>query len=103
MLAFRIFCTPGNSVLSERAFLTQNFIHTKSRNRLKADHVNKLNYIYMNSHVLWQRFVKELEVDIARKKVMTQIFTIEEELEQEDRFLQEEEMQESEDEEALSD
>lgn len=39
------------------------------------------------------------EVDIARKKVMTQ--TVEEELEQEDKFLQEEGNAESEDEEAL--
>jgi hypothetical protein len=51
-LAYRIFSTPCNSVASERAFSTQNLIHTKTRNRLKPETTNKLTYIYINARIL---------------------------------------------------
>ena len=51
-LAYRIFSTPCNSVASERAFSTQNLIHTKSRNHLKPETTNKLTYIYTNARIL---------------------------------------------------
>ena len=46
-----LFSTPANSVPSERVFSTQNYIHTKTRNSLKPDRVDKLTYIYMNTRV----------------------------------------------------
>jgi hypothetical protein len=50
--ARRLLATIGNSVPSERAFSTMNYIHSKIRNRLSTDHANKLQYIYINSRVL---------------------------------------------------
>lgn len=49
--AIRIFKAPCNSVPSERAFSIQNLIHTKTRNQLHSDKVNKLTYLYINSRV----------------------------------------------------
>lgn len=51
-LASRLFKTPANSVPSERAFSTQNLIHTKTRNRLDAQRVNKLTYVHINQRAL---------------------------------------------------
>jgi hypothetical protein len=51
-LGYRIFSTPANSVPSERSFSAQNFIHTKTRNALHTDRVDKLIYTYMNSRIL---------------------------------------------------
>jgi|SRR5579859_5635261 len=51
VLCNRLFSTPANSVPSERAFSAQNYIHTKTRNSLKPDCVDKLTYIYMNTRV----------------------------------------------------
>jgi len=51
ILANRLFSAPANSVPSERSFSTQNYLHSKTRNRLKPDEVDKLIYIYMNSRV----------------------------------------------------
>ena len=50
--ARRLFSTPANSVSSERAFSIQNIIHTKLRNTLSAEKVDKLTYIYMNARIL---------------------------------------------------
>ena len=55
ILCNRLFSTPANSVPSEHSFSTQNYIHTKIRNKLKPDRVNKLTYIYMNSRVFDER------------------------------------------------
>ena len=51
-LCCRLFNTPCNSVPSERAFSIQNLIHSKVRNSLKSEKVDKLTFIYMNSRVL---------------------------------------------------
>ena len=51
-LALRIFKTPCNSVPCERAFSIQNLIHTKIRNQLRSEKVDKLTYIYVNTRVL---------------------------------------------------
>jgi hAT family C-terminal dimerisation region len=51
-LAYRIHSTPVNSVSSERAFSTQNYIHTKDRNSLHFQRVNKLIDAYINSRIL---------------------------------------------------
>ena len=40
---------------SERAFSTQNLIHTKTRNRLDAQRVDKLTYVHINKRVLDHR------------------------------------------------
>src|SRR5271169_2707759 len=51
ILCNRLFSTLANFVPNERSFSTQNYIHTKIRNSLKPDHVDKLIYIYMNSRI----------------------------------------------------
>src|SRR5579859_4905540 len=53
-LVYHIFSTPCNSVASERAFSTQNLIHTKSRNHSRPETVNKLTYVYTNAQILDQ-------------------------------------------------
>ena len=53
-LGYRIFSTPCNSVASERAFSTQNLIHTKTRNQLKPETADKLAYIHINGRILNQ-------------------------------------------------
>lgn len=52
--AVHIFSTPTNSVASEHSFSVQNFQHTKSRNALHSQRVNKLTYIYTNTRILQQ-------------------------------------------------
>src|SRR5579859_2016235 len=47
-LAYRLFCTPVNSVASERAFSAQNYIHSKTRNALHSERADKLVYLYIN-------------------------------------------------------
>ena len=47
-LAYRLFCTPVNSVASERAFSAQNYIHSKTRNALHSERTDKLVYLYIN-------------------------------------------------------
>lgn len=68
ILCNHLFSTPANSVPSERSFSTQNYIHTKIQNSLKSDCVNKLIYIYMNSHVF-----------DARKEDSQHVLTLDEE------------------------
>src|SRR5579859_3108980 len=51
-LCCRLFNAPCNSVPGERAFSIQNIIHSKLRNSLKSEKVDKLTFIYMNSCVL---------------------------------------------------
>ena len=50
--ARRLLTTIGNSVPSERAFSTMNYIHSKIRNRLSVESADKLQYIFINSRVL---------------------------------------------------
>jgi hypothetical protein len=50
--AKRLLTTISNSVPSEQAFSTMNYIHLKTQNRLLPKRANKLQYIYMNSRVL---------------------------------------------------
>jgi len=50
--AKRLLTTIGNSVPSERAFSTMNYVHSKLRNKLTVERANKLQYIYMNSRTL---------------------------------------------------
>jgi hypothetical protein len=51
-LGLRMFKTPVNSVLSERAFSTHNLIYDKRRNRLQVERVDKLVFIHRNTRVL---------------------------------------------------
>ena len=51
-LALRLARTPANSVPSERSFSILNIIHTKGRNKLQPDHVDKLQFVYINERVL---------------------------------------------------
>lgn len=83
-LGNRLFQAPGNSVPSERSFSIQNYIHSKSRNRLGTARVDKLIYIYMNSRAL------------AGMKSMNPLssLTVEQEVELEDELLQEEDDEE---------
>lgn len=47
-LAYRVFSCPVNSVASERAFSTQNLIHTASCNSLHSERADKLVYLHIN-------------------------------------------------------
>jgi hypothetical protein len=51
-IAIRLISTPATSVPSERAFSILNLVHTKLRNRLSIERVDKLQYIYINERVL---------------------------------------------------
>lgn len=82
-IAHRIFSTPANSVPSERAFSTQNYIHTKVRNALKPATTNKLTYLYMNTRIF--RAVDNEMMD------MSYMITEDEEVALEDALLQTEE------------
>jgi hypothetical protein len=46
--AEKLMRTCANSVTSERAWSVMNFIHSKSRNCLSLEAVDKLLFIYMN-------------------------------------------------------
>jgi hAT family C-terminal dimerisation region len=58
--AERLIRITANSVVSERAWSAMNFIHSKSRNSLLVDTVDKLIFIYMNYRAL--RKLKEDEL-----------------------------------------
>jgi len=75
--ASRLFSAPANSVASERAFSTQNLIHTKSRNHLLSDHVNKLMFIYMNGWV-FHAMDSGLMERIVKVKTFAQLMSVEE-------------------------
>jgi hAT family C-terminal dimerisation region len=83
-LGNRIFQAPANSVPSERSFSTQNFLHSKARNRLDPIWVDKLTYIYMNSRVLCGKD------SIINNYVDLETLTPEEAIELEDQLLQDE-------------
>jgi hypothetical protein len=51
-LAIRLHHTVANLVASERSFSQMNLQHSKLRNRLDAERVNKLVYISINSRTL---------------------------------------------------
>jgi len=51
-LADRVLHTLANSVPCERAFSALNLLHTKTRNALTPERVNKLLYIQINSRTL---------------------------------------------------
>jgi Protein of unknown function (DUF 659)/hAT family C-terminal dimerisation region len=83
--AARIFSTPANSVPSERAFSTQNYIHTKTRNRLESTRVDKLTYIYINGRIL-----RKIKSDILSQSLYD--LSEEEEVALEDAIMEDEEM-----------
>lgn len=51
-LASRLWACPANSVPSERAFSSTNFIQNRFRSRLGTDRTSHLAYIYMNLRAL---------------------------------------------------
>ena len=69
IFAKRMYSTPANSVASERAFSMQNILHTKSRNALLSERVNKLTYAYMNARVL-----RNVEGGTATSRNMSSVF-----------------------------
>ncbi len=66
-LAIRIYSCPANSVPSERAFSTQNIIHTKVHNRLQSEHIDGLVFMFMNRCVLQQMESQKAESKIINK------------------------------------
>jgi hypothetical protein len=64
--AKRLLTTIGNSVPSERAFSTMNYIHSKIRNRLSVEKADMLQYIFINSRVLGlpKCFIERLAIQI---------------------------------------
>ena len=59
-IAIRLASTPCNSVPSERSFSILKLLHNKLRNRLKADKVNMLQFIYIN-----RRVIERIKADLA--------------------------------------
>src|SRR5262249_45275767 len=51
-LAERVLSMPSSSTSSERNWSAFNFIHSKSRNRLKSERVQKLVSVYWNTRLL---------------------------------------------------
>lgn len=51
-IALRLFTIPTSSAASERVWSVYSFIHSKRRNRLKTQSVEKLAYIYINANLL---------------------------------------------------
>ncbi len=51
-LALRLFRLVPSSSASERNFSTFSFIHTKLRNRLSSEKVEKLVFVFANSKML---------------------------------------------------
>ena len=58
-MARRLFQTTANSVPSERAFSTMNYIHSDLRNQLTNERVYKLQYIFVNKCALENMGPKE--------------------------------------------
>jgi Protein of unknown function (DUF 659)/hAT family C-terminal dimerisation region len=83
--AARIYSTPANSVPSESAFSTQNYILTKTRNRLESTRVDKLTYIYINGRIL-----RRIKGDILSQSLYD--LSEEEEVALEDAIMEDEEM-----------
>lgn len=92
-LALRVFNAPCNSVPSERAFSIQNLIHSKIRNRLHPDKVDKLTYIYMNSRVL------KLKSNPSSNEIIRSPLDLSEEqlVQMEDELLEDEEIRDMDD------
>ncbi len=69
-LAIRIFSIPVNSVPSERAFSTMNYLLEKFRAKSSVDSVDKSIYIYMNQRTL-RRVANEFKVlsDLSRDEI----------------------------------
>jgi hypothetical protein len=61
--AKRLLNTISNSVPSEQAFSTINYIHSKTQNRLLPERANKLQYIYMNSRTLARQNILEPTIE----------------------------------------
>ena len=61
--AIRLLNTIANSVPSERVWLSMNYIHSKTQNKLLLDKVNKLLFIYINSRVLEHLRIDPLETN----------------------------------------
>ena len=93
-IATHVFNTPTNSVSSEQSFSIQNTLHTKLRNVLHSEKVNKMTYTYRNGRILrtiesrvdnnGKEKEKEVESDLLH------ILSEEEEVELEDTLLFEE-------------
>jgi hypothetical protein len=54
-LAIRVFHTLANEVPSERVFSAMKLLHSKTRNRLSEDRVDKLLFIQINTRTLRRR------------------------------------------------
>ena len=67
-IARRLWSTTANSVPSERAFSTMNYIHSRLRNRLTPERANKLQYIYIN-----ERAIRSLEAQVLSEEDMLQM------------------------------
>src|SRR4051794_22213639 len=59
-LASRVFTVPTSSESSERIWSVFDFIHSRPRNRLSTDKVNKLVFVYTNSALL-SKFERDMD------------------------------------------
>lgn len=88
-LSLRIFSTPSNSVPSERAFSVMNFLHSKARNSLESERVDKLTYTYINTRI----FRRIEKADVVNQPILDfHELTEEQEVELEEHLLETEGM-----------
>jgi hAT family protein len=80
-IAIRLYNTTANSVASERSFSSMNFIHSKTRNQLQSESVDKLVYIQMN-----HRYIRDTVSSGDTEQKTSLIEDIEQEEERMDLF-----------------
>jgi hypothetical protein len=89
-LAIRVYSTPANSVPSEHTVSVMNVIHKKDRNRLQAERVDKLSFIYSNTRTF--RASQSQNIKMGNIRLVNPL-TEEEEIEIEEQLMAEEEGQ----------
>ena len=85
LFARKVLTVIGNSVLSERAFSTMNYIHSKRRNRLDLERADKLQFLHMNLLIL-ERKKKQRDLSYKQSDLQHYEPTDEELLAWEDEF-----------------
>ena len=85
-LAMRLFNCPATSVPCERAFSTMNLTHTKHRNRLSVEKVDRLCFVHINRKILDRG--KEEFASIIKRRL--EDLSVEEAVELETTILEEE-------------
>ncbi len=84
-LALDLFNTTVNSIPSERAFSTMNFLQSKIRNRLGIEVMDKLCFIYINTRSLRAAAQTEDEKAIVEADIEDELLNLEDEIIQQEK------------------